>query len=167
MRLRDRLIHAVLNALFERRDIVVEGELYLRRWFLGGRGTDCQTFLHHILLPDEGRELHDHPFDFSSRVLSGGYTESVADYDPETGRTEFEGFYVRKRGDDFTHGAEHTHRIASVEPGTFTLVTAGPARRAWGFWEAQGESFGRPCAPYRWVSAASRGIEPQPEDVIR
>jgi hypothetical protein len=88
---------------------------------------------------------------------------------------------VRKRGDDFTVGAEHTHRIASVMPGTFTLVTAGPARRAWGFWakmpssvefrepEAEGPVSREipPRRPFAWVSAASRGIEAQPEDVIR
>lgn len=77
MRLRDRLIHGVLNRVFEKRDVVIDGELYLRRWYLKGRGTDEQWFLHNIRLPDAGRELHDHPWDFTTKILSGGYTEHV------------------------------------------------------------------------------------------
>lgn len=124
---RDRAIHSVLNRMFERRDIGVDGELYLRRWYVRGVGTEHQVFLHHIIRPDAGRELHDHPFDFKTRILSGGYYEQFK-RTPEV--TDGQWCIA---GDTFEHPAEYTHRLAKVLDGTYTLVSAGAARRVWGF----------------------------------
>ena len=46
---------------------------YMRRWI-----ARCPWFtlrLHNILQSDEGRDHHDHPFDFTSLILRGGYVE--------------------------------------------------------------------------------------------
>lgn len=164
--LRERVIHGVLNRLFQRRDIVLDGDLYLRRWFIAGLGTDCQVFLHAIRKPDSGRDLHDHPWDFSSRVVWGGYTEHVETYG-EDGRSDYSGAFVHARGDEFDAMAEHTHRVTSVKPFTFTLVKTGPARRVWGFWRVA-DSFGRPhYGRATWQSAPDAGIELNEEDRIR
>lgn len=161
--MRERLIHGVLNRLFAHRDIVLGGELYLRRWYVAGLGTDCQVFLHAIRLPDSGRDLHDHPWDFSSRVIAGGYIEHVETYG-EDGRSDCSARFVRVRGDEFDHMAEHIHRIVSVKPLTFTLVKTGPARRVWGFWRvANVPSYSRAT----FQSAPDAGIELNEEDQIR
>lgn len=119
----ERVLHRLLSLAFKRRDIVIDGHLYLRRWYLKGRGTGSQWFLHNIRRPDAGRELHDHPWDFMTHILSGGYVEEILD----------EGEMPRLPGEVLQHEAEHTHRIAHVWPGTWTFVHAGPARRVWGF----------------------------------
>lgn len=46
---------------------------YMHRWILR---TPWGTLrLHHILRSDDDRHLHDHPFDFTSFLLTGGYLE--------------------------------------------------------------------------------------------
>jgi hypothetical protein len=136
MTFKDRMIHAALNAMFERRDIEIDGALYLRRWYLKGRGSSEQWFLHNIRLPDAGRDLHDHPWDFTTKILAGGYTEQVEDYG-EDGVSACSCLFTHRPCDEARHMAEHTHRIASVLPGTYTLVKTGPARRTWGFWVSE------------------------------
>jgi hypothetical protein len=144
----DRFVHAVLNRLFPRRDIVIKDRLYLRRWFIKGWGTDSQWFIHNIRLPDEGRDMHDHPWDFTSWVLLGGYTEEVR-------RVEGTLSYVETRchsaGDKIENSAYHTHRIEflerSVLGSTWTLVNTGPARRVWGFFTRKTQT-----SPLEWTN---------------
>lgn len=158
----DSLLHHSFNRLFERRDIEVDGDLYLVRYYLDGRGTDQQRFVHHIIRPDAGRELHDHPWDFTTRILMGGYVEDARDYAAGS-RTPH--LFVRKGGDVISHAAEYAHRIEKVRPSTWTLVTAGAARRVWGFWS---DHHGSP--PYRTDWRTYLGTPDAldwPEDVIR
>lgn len=163
---RDRTIHAVLNKLFERRDIVIDDELYLRRWYVRGVGTDHQVFLHHIVRPDKGRELHDHPFDFKTRILSGGYYEQTLYTEP--GKIAVTQGEWCTAGDTFERRAEHTHRLDKVLDGTYTLVSTGAARRVWGFIVSQRDSAWT-CAlawlPWREY-LGTPDAEDFPEDVI-
>lgn len=139
-----RLILWLLARLFHYRDISHEGDLYLRRYFLRGFETDSQWFLHYIPRPDKDRTPHDHPWDFTSWVLAGGYTEHVAcDWckDPEIEPCDnCPGWWPQKRLwlSRQSVSAEFTHRIDSVKPGTWTLVHTGPKRRSWGFWTEAG-----------------------------
>lgn len=143
----DRLLHAVLNRLFERRDIVINDRLYLRRWYLWGRGTGRQWFLHNIRLPDEGRDFHDHPWPFRTTILSGGYAEKVLYENSVHGA----GDRLHFRGQVTTNlMAGFRHRILDVLPGTYTLVRAGRAVRDWGFW-VQNDSRDDYSEVYRWV----------------
>lgn len=106
-------------------DVVLEGELYLRRLHL----FQCPWFavmLHWILRPDANRDLHDHPVSFLSVVLRGGYLQEVPHEEGEAFRLE------RIRWGQYMP-AEGAHRILTVLPGTLTLVLAGPRRREWGF----------------------------------
>ena len=164
MNLLERLLHAVLNRLFERRDIVIDGKLYLRRWYLRGRGTGRQWFLHNIRLPDAGRSWHDHPWGFRTRVLWGGYTENVLRPnaclrcpEPHT--------HVRPllAGDRSEVSSRFTHRIDTVRGSTYTLVRAGTARRIWGFWVPDA---GVP-AGVRWVDWRTYlGLPPDAPDFL-
>lgn len=166
---RDNTIHAVLNKLFEHRDIAIEDKLYLRRWYISGRGTGKQVFLHHIVRPDGGRELHDHPWNFTTRILSGGYYEQVLDTN-SGGVCSINGQW-HIGGDRVSHAAEYTHRIDKVLDGTYTLVTAAGARREWGFYVNQRRRDGWTSAlawipSYEYVGLAAD--HPRfPEDVIR
>ena len=50
-----------------------DGAVYLDRW-----GIECRSvgiFLHRMAAPDPGLDLHDHPWDFWSLILWGGYFE--------------------------------------------------------------------------------------------
>lgn len=55
--------------------IVVDGQEYIRRYYMGttGDGND-DIWIHRILHPDV-RHLHNHPFISRAMVLSGGYLE--------------------------------------------------------------------------------------------
>lgn len=127
----ERVLHRVLNLVFRRRDIVIAGELYLRRWYLTPRRFSQRYFLHCILRPDEGTYMHDHPWPFTARILKGQYEEST----PAT----VEGIpcvslKVRRRGNVNTYPATHIHQVAPFLGATWTLVKAGQAEREWGFW---------------------------------
>lgn len=84
-------------------------------------------YLHHILRSDRARELHDHPFDFSTRVLWGGYWEHLLVNGEEVR-------VWRKPGTVIFHRAEDLHRL-ELEDGrqTWTLFWCGPKYREWGF----------------------------------
>ena len=56
----------------ELRSDLIGGD-YMRRWTL--RTPIGMLRLHHILRGDDDREFHDHPFDFTSIILAGGYVE--------------------------------------------------------------------------------------------
>lgn len=111
-------------------------DLYMRRWILrlpfGG-----SVRLHHIVRSDAGRELHDHPFDFVSWLLTGGYLEVRPD-----------GSHWRRRWSLVRRRAEDLHRVVVVKP-VWTFVITGPWRREWGF-----------QTPTGWVSRKVYGGEP-------
>lgn len=92
---------------------------YMERWYLQ---TPWFTLrLHHILRSDEARALHDHPWDFWSVLLTGGYTEVT----PTGTRYWPRWSLVRRRAEDL-------HRLVLDQP-VWTLVWTGPKRRSWGF----------------------------------
>lgn len=113
---------------------------YMRRWLVR---TPWGTLrLHRILRADDDRDLHDHPFDFTSLILRGGYTEvRVAGTDPD-GDPEHVARTFR-RGDVVRRRAEDLHAIRTVFPGTLTLVVSGTHRRKWGYQTTQGWTYWR------------------------
>lgn len=106
------------------------GFVYLDRWGvevprLGG------ILLHRIDRPDPGLDLHDHPWRFRSLVLAGSYTEDIGH-----GIARH-----RPRWSYAGHDLDERHRIAHVEPGTWTLVVRGPHRQTWGFFLGNGNEW--------------------------
>lgn len=107
-------------ALWRWKDVVQDGELYLRRlhliqtpWF--------SIFVHWIPRPDRDEFLHDHPVTFLSIVLKGWYFEVR------------ESSQRMVRWFNFVHATD-AHRIIYVHPtGAITLVFSGPPQRVWGF----------------------------------
>ena len=107
---------------------------YLERWCLRPRSDVGNLYLHHIIAGDEP-VMHDHPWDFESQILLGGYTEMTA-----TGVVE------RRVGDVFSKRATDLHYILSVLPNTWTRITTGRKSRDWGF-----------VRDGRWVSHTAYG----------
>lgn len=92
----------------------------------------CSLKLHHIMRPDNDRHLHDHPWNFHSLILKGGYTE-IVDQVPE-GHVQP---VVNKKPGHWSHKkATDAHRIAQFNnrKDSWSLVFCGRIRRKWGFW---------------------------------
>lgn len=109
------------------------GRVYLRR-FIIFKTPLCSLYVHQIFRPDGGRHPHNHPFNFWSWVVRGGYAEERA------------GHPVRQRRRWSLAATPMTafHRIVKVEPsefvtltrlrvGTITVVATGRIAQSWGF----------------------------------
>jgi hypothetical protein len=79
--------------------------------------------LHHWIGPDDDRHRHDHPWNFITFVLRGGYT----DLSP-SGDEHLKAPTVQYRS------AEHQHTVVPDEGGAWTIIITGPKIRNWGFW---------------------------------
>lgn len=101
---------------------------YLHRWAIDF-GRFGSVRLHHWVRSDDKRAMHDHPQDFWTLVLKGGYFD-VFRVDPESmDRWELmKPFRLRKRY------AEHIHYVDVMPGGCWTLLYFKPKRRNWGFW---------------------------------
>ncbi len=97
-------------------------DTYMRRWIV--RTPYGTLRVHQFLRPDPDRHRHDHPFDFVSLIVVGGYGEDL-----EGAPLAWHGV-----GSLLIRRAEQAHRIVSVKPGTTTFVVSGAVRRKWGFW---------------------------------
>jgi hypothetical protein len=112
---------------------------YMRRWLL--RVPVGTLRLHHILRSDADRHMHDHPFDFTSLILTGGYVE----HRPGCYCEALRGAVGRHRrlargicrfygpGSIVRRRAEDLHRLELVDGPTWTVVISGRYRRMWGF----------------------------------
>lgn len=94
---------------------------YVVRWRLETPWFSVR--LHHWLAPDDDRAKHDHPWDFVTFVLWGGYVDSSPDGDEHLRAPA-----VRYRP------ATHQHTVFPDEGGAWTVVVTGPKIRSWGFW---------------------------------
>ena len=104
-----------------------KGDPYLTRYFVEEYADGSGVFLHHIHRSDSDREYHDHPWDFRSYIVSGGYHEHTPDEPPRT----------FKRGTWNTSPATRLHRLELTSSEAWTIVFHGPKVRAWGFANAR------------------------------
>ncbi len=151
-------IERVLMALLPYFEITktVNGEkvVYLRRFFLWRNHHGHSIYLHHILRSDDDPDPHDHPFDFTSIILRGGYFDQEWGFVPPSvdggpgNRYQKEGTPVFP-GEIVRRPASHIHRVILFSKdygwdanGSFvsgpptpawTLVITGPHFRHWGF----------------------------------
>lgn len=109
-------------------DVITRRDIpYMERFFLlGDRISGSSVRYHHIVDSDEG-DLHDHPWDFISIILSGSYVETTP-----TGEKEF------GTGSVLVRPAEQLHRLTLVSDSVWTFVVLGPPRRRWGFQTSSG-----------------------------
>jgi len=125
-----------------------DGKPYLERYFQEQHSDGTQIWLHHILKPDPEELWHSHPWVAHSEILSGGYTEEryynghnkpfVIEYTCQQGETNF-----------ITPTC--IHRIASVQPNTWTRITITPNRaKTWFFIDMQGNKTPIQTSPSDW-----------------
>lgn len=102
--LRDRLLTRLRHI-----DIDLEGDLYLRRWWLLGHknSNTGALMLHKMYRPDADRCHHDHPWPFTTLVLWGGYT-------------------TKRSHSAILRPVNHTGRTrAGTDPGSFGAIPPG------------------------------------------
>lgn len=95
------------------------------------------VLLHWILQPDDIPHLHSHPWEFTTRILAGGYVE-------ERGGKGLMHEHERRPKELAMTSLHDFHRIArhldgNGDPytglgGSWTLVTTGPRLHRWQFW---------------------------------
>jgi hypothetical protein len=114
------------KVLPERHDIGRQGSPYLTRWVLLGQrfGPGQKLFLHCFHRSDSDAALHDHPWNFWSLILCGGYWEHTA-----TGKHWYGPGRLLRRPATWQHRVE-------LPPGKrcWTLFWTGSKVRSWGFW---------------------------------
>lgn len=121
-----------------------DDSLYMGRWEFF-RTRLFWPRLHLIATPDLDRHLHDHPADFFSLVLHGGYVEDRPQtVDPcfDDNGVERTVTVVRGPGSFAFRRATDRHKIRIVAPNTFTLfIFSGGKRQWWGFYTPAGKVF--------------------------
>lgn len=126
-------------------DITSPGDTYMTRWRL------VQTpwfgvYLHKINRPDHDRDLHDHPWDFRTLVLKGGYVE---DWEPGSytarlaARSDIHHRRTWSPGSFHRMGLTEYHSIRELfRIPTWTFVVVGKRHVQWGY-----------MTEYGWVEA--------------
>lgn len=149
------LIERILCKIFPFIDIMQDDtqDLYLRRWFLYPRNKDFgknkgkgRLYLHKFYRGDECPHLHDHPWPFTSVILTRGYWEetpydSLAPGNPATpldwayrDRVWFKRRFYRPLS-LLRRPATWKHRVILKDRNpVWTIVHTGPKERSWGFW---------------------------------
>ncbi len=89
--------------------------------------------IHAILRRDGDRDIHDHPFDFRTFILFGGYVEQDI-----MGREKicYEGSTYYSRAERFhiiTHADPSDRFVPAAPKAVWTLVIMSPKRQDWGF----------------------------------
>jgi len=139
------------------REIIKDGQVYLRRYFVQMNSDGSQKWLHQILLADSDPRLHSHSWRAEVVVLSGGYMERFID--------DYEREEIQWRGSNsgkFTIGFNHRHRIFKVRDFTWTELNVFPQRlEGFNFFNTDGSMELVPTAGEDWyMNAKTRdGIE--------
>jgi len=152
----DRILGVDRGGIFREPDLIIapDGKPYLYRWHVIPQNDQGNVYFHIQVDSDPERPLHDHPWDNTSVILSGGYEEI---WDPRPGDKLFS--LHRRR---FLHKGDVIHRLATeahrliLPPTLFytmTLFSTGPKIRPWGFWFQDGW---RPASEVTHLDPATR-----------
>lgn len=139
---------------------------YMSRWILIHPGGTIR--LHNIRQADQDHDLHDHPWDFVSIILRGGYIEEVPKNRLDRAGQGGTEYITYEPGDVNMVSAEDSHRIDLVfdrkldpldpgEDGVWTLVFSGNYKRGWGFWSRYSGQF----IPWREYVNSKPGVTTQ------
>ena len=121
------------------------GDEYMHRYYLGFKEKlnafdDVKPypniFIHKIYKSDEDRDPHDHPWNYLTVILSGGYWE-YRPYFNDKGLQVAEFGTWRGPGSIIWRRATDLHRLEMSEP-TTTLFIHGWRKREWGFLTRKG-----------------------------
>jgi len=96
-------------------------------------GLPFSAVIHRFSEPDTG-DPHDHPFDFTTHILSGGYVEKI--YFPASDGTWYYNYAHRLPGTCHKVKATHIHQVVELIDGEcFTLILPEPNIRKSGVWQ--------------------------------
>ncbi len=157
----------------------LDGSLYMGRWWIVAPDTASSKFLrfisrgryetirlHHINRGDEDRELHSHPFDYSTFILKGFYYEEKL----EDGRyvpgvpSSISTTSRRMEAGMIGHMVSSFHRVAAVaEGGVWTMFWMGPNNGKWGFLMPDGRYLDR-RAYFRHKGYGAQSKSNKPKD---
>lgn len=85
-------------------------------------------YLHKFHEPDT-QDIHNHPFDFWSFVLSGGYTEEIVSINPMRS-----GLRKRRAGRWHSMSSVDYHKVRLLhKTPTWTIIFRGKRRQRWGY----------------------------------
>jgi hypothetical protein len=112
-----------------------ENEPYLERYyiFFKERVTfPYNVFLHKFLKSDPD-DVHDHPWNYFTIILKGGYWEWIPAFN--TLGEKFSEYRVWRGPGSFRFGGMNNYHRIELEPGVnaWTLFFVGPKKREWGF----------------------------------
>lgn len=124
---------------------------YLIRYILFKSRFGC-IYIHRFMRSDAD-DPHDHPWNFWTYVISGGYREVFYDKSkPKKLKTKFKSLWsreirVRKPGSIAYRRATDIHQVVVDRPydmhevhlAPFTICLMGPRLREWGFWVDSGK----------------------------
>lgn len=112
--------------------------LFKSKWF--------SVYLHCLIAPHFLPSSHDHPWDFTTIILLGGYWEQL----------NCEGVHFRPAPSILFRPAETRHNIKTS--GTaWSLVFCRPKRRGWGFGHCRNAASGNPSNDLVGVAAVDEG----------
>lgn len=94
-------------------------------------------YVHRFLRSDQDRDLHDHPWHFTSLILWAGYYEELPHkgFPPwVAGNLRYTALHRRRPGAIVRHHATDAHKVwlANGRP-AWTLLWVSPKVREWGF----------------------------------
>lgn len=108
--------------------------VYAYRW--GIETPWCSLRLHHWLYGDDERAQHDHPWNFYTFILKGGYQDLTSTYDVH-GQTQLH-VETMHAGKLSYRPATHLHSVHLWNDATaWTIVLTGPIVRRWGFFDGR------------------------------
>jgi hypothetical protein len=101
------------------------GELHFRRWKFFEIKNLFSIYIHKIYLPDYDEHLHNHPWNYVSIILDGGYIE--LDHNGNS--------VSRRTGSISVKSSESFHKITHLyKSPTKTIVITGPKKQHnWGY----------------------------------
>jgi hypothetical protein len=162
---------AAIEAVAAGHYIVIPGrqdsDAYLARYWLtppkkdeDGYSSAESIVLHQFIRGDDDGALHNHPYDFVTTILSGGYDEVTGElvnggvWLSEQGRPRSVVWVgpaekdwkttPRRAGDQVRKEARQVHMATNPLPDTWTLVQTGVRCNDWGFYPP-----GKPFVPWR------------------
>lgn len=107
-----------------------EGVLHFKRFAI----IECKLFniyIHWIYKADEDEHLHDHPWNYTSIVLSGKFWEAVKNTKENENKYEMNNL---SSGSISSQKAERTHKVYMLlSKKIITLFFTGPRFREWGY----------------------------------
>lgn len=135
---------------------LLRSHLVYQRWFFPG------IYLHFFFKGDQDRDLHNHPWNAYTLVLSGGYSEEYLTLGNAMARRDVRAGQINQ----ITN--KHFHRVDLFEKGCWTLFFVGKRTQSWGFlnrdtfefvdYKVYRETGGRyPLLPHRNIDTIVKG----------